>query len=352
MQPTYINPDKLKQLVVISLIILLGILIIWQLYYFLPGFLGAIALYVCFRKYFFYLSIIRRKKKWLSATLIILIVIGCLILPVTGLIFLIIPKITYGLNHTDELIHHLNDLKAIIEKYIPSFKFTDEQIQQVVAKSTVVISAMFNATASVLANTLIALFFLYFMLMDGRKIEKRITNAMPLKDKNKETLWNETRNMILSNAVGIPLLIIGQCIVAIVGYWIFGVNQFIFWGVLTGIASIIPVVGCMVIYIPICIILIASGQVGMGIGLLIYSIIVISNIDNVLRFTLMKRIGDVHPVITVFGVILGLQIFGIMGLIFGPLLLAYFALLLKIYNREFNTPQVYKFLPPKDTTSI
>lgn len=352
MHTSYINPDKLKQIVIICIIIFIGILIVWQLYYFLPGFLGAIALYVCFRKYFFYLSINKRKKNWVAATLIILLITLGLILPVAGLILLIVPKITYALNHTNELMHYVYELKAIIEKYIPSFKLTDEKIQELVSKSTFIISAMFNATASVVVNTLIALFFLYFMFMDGRNIERKITKAMPLKDKNRESLWNETRNMILSNAVGIPLLILGQCLVSILGYWIFGVQQFVFWGILTGIASIIPIVGCMIIYVPIVIIIIASGKIGLGIGLFIYCAIVISNIDNVLRFTLMKKIGDVHPIITVFGVILGVQIFGIMGLIFGPLLLAYFALLLKIYNREFNTPQVYKFLPPKPTNEV
>ncbi|RYZ50660.1 MAG: AI-2E family transporter, partial [Sphingobacteriales bacterium] len=88
---------------------------------------------------------------------------------------------------------------------------------------------------------------------------------------------------------------------------------------------------------PICIVVFVSGKIGLGIGLTLYCAVVISNIDNVLRFTILKKIGDVHPLTTVFGVIVGLQLFGIMGLIFGPLLLTYFILLMKIYRLEFSS---------------
>ena len=143
--------------------------------------------------------------------------------------------------------------------------------------------------------------------------------------------------MVVSNAIGIPILIFCQCIIAIIGYLIFGVQQPVIWGVLTGLASVLPVVGTMIIWVPVCIVVLASGKIGAGIGLALYCAIIVSNIDNVLRFTIMKKIGDVHPLITVFGVVVGLQLFGLMVLIFGPLLIAYFFILIKIYRVEFPT---------------
>lgn len=189
---------------------------------------------------------------------------------------------------------------------------------------------------SVLLNLLVAFFVLYFMLISGRSLEKGLIRTLPLKEENKDSLWVETKNMVVSNAIGIPLLIICQCIVAIFGYWLFNVPEFVLWGILTGVASLIPVIGTMLIWTPICIIMIAKGDVGMGLGLFLYCGVVVSNIDNVLRFSILKKIGDVHPLITVFGVIVGLQLFGIMGLIFGPLLMTYFILLIKIYRLEFS----------------
>ncbi len=90
---------------------------------------------------------------------------------------------------------------------------------------------------------------------------------------------------------------------------------------------------------PLAIIFFASDQSGQGIAMLIFGFGIIGIVDNVLRFTLLKRLGDVHPHTTVFGVIIGLKLFGFIGLIFGPLLNSLFILLLKIYSSEFITKQ-------------
>jgi predicted PurR-regulated permease PerM len=89
------------------------------------------------------------------------------------------------------------------------------------------------------------------------------------------------------------------------------------------------------VWVPLVIYTYATGSPGMAIGLLLYSIIVTGNIDYVARITIMKKLGDAHPVITVLGVIVGLGLFGFIGLIFGPLLVNYIILLFKIYMNEF-----------------
>ena len=80
------------------------------------------------------------------------------------------------------------------------------------------------------------------------------------------------------------------------------------------------------------------GHAWQGIVMILYGALVMGLLDNVIRFMLAKRMADVHPIITVLGVILGLQYFGILGLIFGPLLISYFFILLKIYYVEYQKP--------------
>jgi predicted PurR-regulated permease PerM len=80
----------------------------------------------------------------------------------------------------------------------------------------------------------------------------------------------------------------------------------------------------------------ANGMTWQGIGLFLYGFIVIGSVDNVFRFWLQKRIGDTHPLVTVFGVIIGLNLFGFIGLVFGPILLSLFLLLIEIYAKEFT----------------
>jgi predicted PurR-regulated permease PerM len=89
------------------------------------------------------------------------------------------------------------------------------------------------------------------------------------------------------------------------------------------------------VWVPLCIYMYVTGETGMATGLLLYSVIVTSNIDYIARITIMKKIGDVHPIISLLGIIVGLNLFGFVGLIFGPLLVNYIIVLFDIYMNEF-----------------
>ena len=166
-------------------------------------------------------------------------------------------------------------------------------------------------------------------------MEKFLLRFIPLKEENVYLLSRETKAMIKANAIGIPVLAIIQGLVATLGYWIFGVTDFGLWGFLTGVFSLVPVVGTAVIWVPLVAYLFASEQTGDATGLLIYSAVVITNIDYVARLTLLKKFMDVHPLVTALGIIAGLGLFGFWGVIFGPLLVSYFIILVKIYMNEF-----------------
>jgi predicted PurR-regulated permease PerM len=92
----------------------------------------------------------------------------------------------------------------------------------------------------------------------------------------------------------------------------------------------------MIVWVPLVLYLFATGEVTAATWLTFYSFIITGNVDYLARMTLMKRMGDVHPLITVIGVIAGLNLFGFMGLVFGPLLVSYFIILVKIYISEFS----------------
>ena len=137
--------------------------------------------------------------------------------------------------------------------------------------------------------------------------------------------------------LGIPVLAASQGLVAVLGYKIFGVDSYVLLGMLTGVFSIVPVVGCAIVWVPVCAYLGSTGHTTAAIGLAIYSFIITGGIDNVLRFTILKKLGDVHPIVTTIGIIVGVPMFGFMGFIFGPLLVSYLLLLIKIYRVEFAT---------------
>lgn len=174
------------------------------------------------------------------------------------------------------------------------------------------------------------------MLTEGRKMEAAFHEWIPLKDENVLLLRRETNSLVYSNAIGIPLIALLQGFIGLIGYLALGVDEPLFWFVVTCIASMIPVVGATLAYVPIGILFFAHGMSLKGIIMLAYGFGVVSTVDSVFRFWLQKRIGDVHPLITAFGVIIGINLFGFIGLIFGPILISLFILLIKIYASEFS----------------
>jgi len=180
------------------------------------------------------------------------------------------------------------------------------------------------------------LFLLYYILINGSEIERYLYKITPLKDENIQLLASETKKMIKANAFGIPIISTIQGAFATLGYFLFGIHDYVIWGLLTGIFAFIPIIGTFVIWGPLVVYLYSNGQSWQATGLLVYSAVITGNVDYLARITLLRRIGDVHPVLTILGVIVGLSLFGFIGLIFGPLLISYITVIFKIYVNEFG----------------
>jgi predicted PurR-regulated permease PerM len=205
-----------------------------------------------------------------------------------------------------------------------------------VQRATTSVPTVLNATLNMLTNAILAFFLLYYMLVDGRKMEYTVQKYIPLKDTNIDDIWEATRVMVVSNAIGIPVLAASQAIVSILGYYMFGIEEYVLWGVITGVFSLVPIIGTAVVWIPLCVYLYAIDRSGQGTGLLLYSLLITGSVDNILRFTILRRLGDIHPITTALGIMVGIPLFGFMGFIFGPMLISYFLLLVKIYRVEFS----------------
>ena len=330
--------NRLRQIILLLVIVLLAILLLNQLFVFLPGFLGAITLHILLRNSFNYLTIRKRWRKTGTAVLFILGSLVIIALPLYFSIRLISSELSILLNNSAELVADARLVGQKIYELTGVQLMTDENILTFQKQAATIIPSLLNSSASILSNFAVMFFLLYFMLVNGREIEKFLDRFIPLKEENIDMLSQETRNMIRANAIGIPVLAIIQGVVATIGYWIFGVKDFALWGFLTGVFSMVPIVGSALIWAPLCIYLFAIDKTGKAIGLLLYAALLISNIDYVVRLTLLRKFMDVHPVITVFGVIVGLGLFGFWGVIFGPLLISYFVILIRIYMNEFGKP--------------
>lgn len=331
--------DRLRQIILLALIILIGILLFREMYAFLPGLLGAVTLYILSRASYFQLTMVRKWKKGATALLFILAFLLLIAIPIGFVVMMISPKINQIVHNPEPIVQVLKDMSHRIEDASGVKIATPENITEFSKKITSIVPSLLNSTASILTNIIMLFFLFYYLLYNGREIEKSLSRMIPLKPKNINQLASETKMMIRANALGIPLISMIQGVFAAIGYWIFGVSDWGMWGVITGIFAFFPVVGTMIIWVPLVISLYATGALWPSVGLGLYSLLVTGNVDYLARMSLMKKMGDVHPVVTVLGVIVGLGLFGFMGLVFGPLLFSYFIILVKIYFNEFGNEE-------------
>lgn len=329
---------KTVQRALLGLAFLLIIAIIFELNYFLSGFLGAVALYVVVRPFFLKLVEGRGwKKNWATIFIFFLIIISFGI-PIWIILEILIPQINEQIKNPKEIIEKFQPVIDWVQnnEFINRFDITidQQQIMAIVNRVLGYVPSTLGWVGQFFANIFTALFILWFMMMGNRRMESEIKEMLPFSEESKRFFIKQNKDLIRSNTYGVPILAVSQGIIAIIGYLIFGVENAIFWGLMTGVASVVPVVGTMLVWIPICIYQIATGDTNNGLLLALYCLVLVGGIDNVLRFTLLKRMADIHPIITVFGVIIGLQLFGVMGLVFGPLLMALPGILYGIYKME------------------
>lgn len=327
--------DRIRQILLLSIIILLAYLVIIELDVFLPGLLGALTLYILSRANYFQLIYNRKWKKGWAAGLFIIYYLFLLGLPIYLAITLISPKINAFLDDPNSMVQAAKHSIDTIQQKIGFTIVSESTLTNSLSRLTAFIPGVLNSTANLISNLAIMLFILYNMLVNGREIERLLNQLIPLKQENINMLAAETKKMVRANALGIPLISIIQGLIATLGYFIFGVKEWGLWGFLTGAFAFFPVVGTMIVWVPMVIYMFAIGDTWNATGLTLYSAIVTGNVDYIARITLLKRMGNVHPVITILGVIVGLGLFGFIGLIFGPLLISYIIVLFKIYMNEF-----------------
>ena len=319
----------------IVIILFMGIIIFRQITPFLGGLLGALTIYILVRGQMRYLVEKRKLKRSLSALLITAETIFVFLIPLGLTVWMVVNK--------------LQDINLDPQTYIAPIQqvaeFNKEKTgYDVLGKDTLtfIVSILprigqiiMESISSLAINLFVMIFVLYFMLIGGKKMEAYVNDILPFNETNTQEVIHEINMIVRSNAIGIPLLAIIQGGVAMIGYLLFGAPNILMLGFLTCFATIIPMVGTALVWFPVAAYLAISGDWFNAIGIAAYGAIVVSQSDNLIRFILQKKMADTHPLITIFGVVIGLPLFGFMGVIFGPLLLSLFFLFVDMFKKEY-----------------
>ena len=297
----------------IVIILFMGIIIFRQITPFLGGLLGALTIYILVRGQMRYLVEKRKLKRSLSALLITAETIFVFLIPLGLTVWMVVNK--------------LQDINLDPQTYIAPIQQVAEFIKEktgydVLGKDTLtfIVSILprigqiiMESISSLAINLFVMIFVLYFMLIGGKKMEAYVNDILPFNETNTQEVIHEINMIVRSNAIGIPLLAIIQGGVATIGYLLFGAPNILLLGFLTCFATIIPMVGTALVWFPVAAYLAISGDWFNAIGIAAYGAIVVSQSDNLIRFILQKKMADTHPLITIFGVVIGLPLFGFMG---------------------------------------
>lgn len=333
-----LKPALVRQIFVLMLILFLTVLIFKEIVPYLSGVLGAITLYVLMRNWMKKLVDKGWKPPIAASVLMAGSFVGILV-PISLVVIMLSSKVSKAVANSERVI------KAVKDQLLEAETYIGYNLSESIDTSSITnwMSGNLQSLAGGTFNAFIAIgimyFMLYYMLIRRDSMKFSLISYIPLGNENLKIIGKESDQLVKSNALGIPLVAVFQGIVALIGYLIFGVPDPFFWFVITAIGSMIPFIGTAIGIIPVVILLLAQGDNWQAIAMLIYGFLVVGSTDNLIRLYILDRLAAVHPLITLFGVIVGVQLFGFIGLIFGPLLISLFLLILKIYKKEYGNDQ-------------
>ena len=321
--------------VLIGMIVLFGVIIFTEMRIYLGGFLAAFALYAILRGQMNYLVKKRNWNRGLSAALVLIEALLFILAPLTGIGFLVADTVSGITIDPQQIKTTIDSLMATIEDRLKMNIFTTNSLPSITQLSTTIMQALASSAYAMIINSIVALFLLYFMLLGYDKIEKTAVEILPFRQENKIILGDETRAIVQANVIGVPAVAIIQGILAYFGYLFFGINNPLVYAVLTAFATVIPIFGTGLVWVPLALIPMMSGDYVKGISIALYGLLIIGGMDTVSRFVLQKKLANIHPLITFFGVFIGIPMFGFWGVIFGPLLISLLVLFFNMYRRDY-----------------
>ncbi len=209
-----------------------------------------------------------------------------------------------------------------------------DSVTSVVANLTAGIGNAFTATLTTLFSFVLVILAMFYFFKDGISWRNMLLRFSPLSDESGTKILDKLEAAVNGIIKGYLLIALAQGVLMGLGLWIFGVPNAALFGVLAGIASLIPSIGTALVAIPAVIFLIIMGNNGAAIGMAIWAAALVGSIDNVLNPFLVGRKIDIHPLLVLFSVLGGIALMGPIGILVGPLSISFMYALASVYKTE------------------
>ena len=274
--------------------------------------------------------------------------VAALVVTLLGAVLLIVPGIFIAsllINQAQEITQNVLQ-SPIIERFrglqirgIPLGPRIAEAGGRIVAAIGASAFGLVGTATRLTLNLTISFFGLYYVLKHPREVWLDARPYIPFSNANTEKLGKRFKDVTVSTVIGTGVVAALQGVLVGLAFWVAGLPNGLFWAVVTTAMAILPVVGSGLVWGPAAIVLIMQGRVVAGILMIIWGAIVVGGIDNLIRPLIYRRFSAIHPLITLIGAIAGVNYFGLLGLLIGPLALSYFFELIRMYREEYLEPE-------------
>lgn len=354
--PTYIfiiedQLDLMKKAVKMALALLiiavLTVVIVYATLPYLNYFFGALILFIIFRSLYHLLVRRARIRKQFAAVLVIIVSIFVVLIPLYFLLSVIANEIEQLLLDQASIIASIQVGGHILTNFLSGLNIPADIFQtKIEEKAMELASQAVNYTSLFILGSLqslsqqsIGLFIMYFLLYylftgEDSDFMRKISVAVPFNEENTATLLDEFRRIVRATLIASGAVALVQGGILTIVFLIFNIQGAFLWGAIAGILSFLPVVGSPLVWVPATIIQLFQEDYTAAIAILAAGIF-ISVIDNFLRPVIQKRVGEIHPFLSLLGVVIGISLFGLLGIVIGPLLLSYFVLTVQMFSREY-----------------
>jgi predicted PurR-regulated permease PerM len=315
------------------LILVLAIGVALALSPFVSGLFGAAVLYVIFVHP--YRRLARVMKPGFAAALTLIVALLLIALPLAWLLGTLIAQAPQSLQtlQASPLLGRLAQLNIAGHDVGAELTRASGTIVSWISKQAF---AFVGGATSAVLNLVIAFFGLYYMLRTGAEMWTVMRGYIPFSAQTSEALKDRFFSVTEATLLGTVLIAVIQGTLIGVAFWLVHLSNPLFWGTITAFASILPVLGSGIVWLPATIVLLAQRHFGAAIVMVVVGAGIASNVDNLIRPLVYRRVSNIHPMITLVGAFAGVNYFGLLGLLLGPLAIAYLFELLAFYREEYG----------------
>ena len=316
------------------LILLLVAAVLLALSPFLPGLLGAVALYVIVRAPYEWLA--RHVRQSLAATIAVVAALVLIIAPFGWLVVVLIERAPGAVNaaFASPLLSRIGAIQ------VGDVRLSDElaKMSGAIISTTSSELGRFVGTATAIAiNLTIALLGLFYLLGASSRTWDFVRQYVPFSARTADALRDRFIGATQATVLGAGIISIAQGTLVGLGFAITGLPEPLFWGSVAVVASFIPVIGSTIVWLPGVLVLASQHRYGAATTLFVFGFGLAGNVDSIIRPLVYRRVSETHPLITFVGVLAGIRYMGVVGLLFGPLAIIYVFELLRFYREEYSS---------------